>query len=168
MTDSEGPPEEENRPNPGFRWVFVPYLVVLVSFIVWTAYVVIRQIWAEPVPPRAPDAASAPVTPDCRAGLSTLGGALDRGLRAALWADDEDGAHRLFEAALAPEWSAVDGVERACGADIASRDAFAAMTRQRRVQEGWARRHARDTAETAGGARRFLPVESPPPRHVSR
>lgn len=168
MTESEAPPEEDRSEKRGFRWVFVPYLAVLVSFIIWTAYVVIRQIWAEPTTGQGPTDPTPVVTPECRAGLASLGSALDRGLRAALWADDEDGAHRLFEGALPPEWTGVDAIERACSADIGSRDAFAAMTRQRRVQEGWARRHARDTAETAGGARRFLPVESPPPRHVSR
>lgn len=151
----------------GFRIVLWLFLSVLISFVVWTAQIVIRQIFVEgAVPTRAERLP--PLSPPCETGLLALGQALDVGLQAGLWADDEESAMRRFDQAIAEPWSKQAAVEQACNGDAVAKSAFAAMMRQRRVQEGWVRRHARETISAAGGARRFLPVESPPRRDVSR
>lgn len=151
----------------GFRVVLAIYLVVVVSFIAWTAQLVIGQMFFENAVPTPGE--RLPALPlACETGLKELGGALEPALRASLWAKDEEAATSQFEAILATPWQKVGDVERACAADPAGAAAYAAMVRERRAQEGWARRHARETIAAAGASRRFLPTESAPRDDVSR
>lgn len=163
MADSTARPASYSR---AFRVVLGVFLAVTVGFIVWTSTGVIRQIYAHAIPSRAERLP--PLAPACETGLQRLGVALDQGLKASLWSDTEEAAAAGFERAIAPEWRNEADVERACSADITAKSAFAAMVRQRRVQEGWVRRHARETLAAAGGAWRFLPVESRSAEHISR
>lgn len=158
--ENELPDEQTPRPRgkKGFRLVFAAYLAITIPFIVWTALLVIRQVFDDRVPSRGEVLPALPA--ECEAGLRELGSSLDTGLRAAMWSDDEESAARRFTASIDPVWKDREKVERACRGDIAGTGAYAAIVRQRGVQEGWARRHARETVAAAGGARRFLPLRA--------
>jgi hypothetical protein len=141
----------------GLRVVLAAYLVVVVAFIAWTTLIVVRQIFVDArVPSRGEVLPPLPYA--CEAGLRELGDALDRGLQAAIWADDEETAARRFAEAIEPSWRKQSSIAESCSGDQAATAAYAAIVRERRVQEGWARRHARETVLAAGGARRFLPL----------
>lgn len=166
---TEAPPARDTRgeSKKGFRVVFAAYLAVTIVFIALTATVVVQQIFVDGDVPSRGDRIP-PLAHACESGLRALGDSLDRGIREALWSNDEESATRRFEAGIAGAWQHQAEVEHACSTEPAAKVALAAMLRQRRIQEGWARRHARETIAAAGVARRFLPVESAPPRDVSR
>lgn len=166
---SEATPARDTRGDSrkGFRVVFAAYLAVTMAFIALTAMVVMQQIFVDDSVPSVGDRIPT-LAPACESGLRDLGASLDRGLREALWSVDEETAAHRFQLGIAGAWQHQAAVERACSNDPAAEVALAAMLRQRRIQEGWARRHARETIAASGVARRFLPVESAPPRDVSR
>lgn len=95
----------------------------------------------------------------CGDGIRDLLGALDRGVLAASAGHDEKDAVALLNAALAPEWSREGALAQTCAADANSAEAWAALLRLRRAEEGAAGRRAvlvgpmrADVARLAGPA----------------
>ena len=150
-----GTPPPAPPMGPGQRVILVGYLAVLLTFIAWTSAVVVPQIFAND--PKVGPHVSEP----CARELRALAQALDRGLRASLWARDEEDAATRFRHAVDPDWDRGNEAARACGGP-GEADALSAVIRQRRIQEGWARRHARETGPLGPW------LESPPAGGVSR
>ena len=94
----------------------------------------------------------------CAAGIRDLVRALDRGVLAANAARDEKDAVARLDAALAPEWDRETTLAATCGSDANGAEAWAALLRLRRAEEGAAGRRAvlvgpmrADVARLAGG-----------------
>ncbi len=78
----------------------------------------------------------------CADGIGDLLRALDRGVLAASAARDEKDAVTRLDAALAPEWDREAALATTCGADANGAEAWAALLRLRRAEEGAAGRRA--------------------------
>jgi hypothetical protein len=94
----------------------------------------------------------------CADGIRDLMHALDRGVLAANAARDEKEAVTRLDAALAPEWDREAAVATNCSMDPNGSEAWAALLRLRRAEEGAAGRRAvlvgpmrADVARLAGG-----------------
>lgn len=78
----------------------------------------------------------------CAEGIRDLAKALDRGVLAANAARDEKDAVRRLDAALAPDWDREPALAAACGSDANGAEAWAALLRLKRAEEGAAGRRA--------------------------
>ena len=93
---------------------------------------------------------------ECGEGLRQLAAALERAALEAFTANDETTAISRFHAGLLPEWEGLQAVEARC-ADRRGRDAFAALLRLRRVQEGFVRRQIVEIAPLRRDVSAYLP-----------
>jgi hypothetical protein len=114
--------------------VFVAFAAVFVVFstrsIIWGVF----AIDAENV--------LAPAGRACGEKIAGLAAALDRGVAATSAARTEPEALARMHAALAPEWDAEPEIAAACAQDPRGADAWAALLRLKRAEEGAAGRRA--------------------------
>jgi hypothetical protein len=98
--------------------------------------------------------------PDARAcadGVRRMAGALDRGMASASSADSERTALAAFERSLAPEWDAEKAVAAQCESHPRGQDAFSALLRLRRSEEGFIRRQVVEIAPVRRDVQGYLP-----------
>ncbi len=111
----------------------------------------------------APLSSSTP-TPDtkiCVDGVRSLTAALDRGRLAAAAKRESADLKQAFDAALAPDWDDEARLSVACGHDPRGADAFAALLRLRRAEEGFLGREIAEIAPLRRDVEAYLP---PAPR----
>ena len=98
--------------------------------------------------------------PDARAcadGVRRMAGALDRAMAKASAADSEGSAVAAFVGSLAPEWDAEKTVATQCEAHPHGQDAFSALLRLRRTEEGFVRRQVVEIAPVRRDVQAYLP-----------
>ncbi len=93
----------------------------------------------------------------CADGVRRLAGALDRGMAKASAADSERSALLAFEGSLAPEWDEEKAVAAQCESRPRGRDAFSAVLRLRRTEEGFVRRQVVEIAPVRRDVQAYLP-----------
>jgi hypothetical protein len=76
----------------------------------------------------------------CIAGISRLAPALDRALAVASPIADENASLAAFAGATLPEWNDSQIIEQSCNATPEGQEAFAAVLRLRRAEEGFLHR----------------------------
>jgi hypothetical protein len=88
----------------------------------------------------APVQVTQPAGKACAEGIHELERALDRGVAAATGAKSSADAEAKMRAALSPEWDKEQAVDATCAGDPHGADAWAALLRLRRAEEGAAGR----------------------------
>ncbi|MEO6417929.1 MAG: hypothetical protein ABIP39_00880 [Polyangiaceae bacterium] len=93
----------------------------------------------------------------CADGVRKLAGALDRAMAKASAADSEKSAVDAFEAGLAPDWNEETAISSQCESHPHGRDAFSALLRLRRTEEGFVRRQVVEIAPVRRHVQAYLP-----------
>jgi hypothetical protein len=105
----------------------------------------------------APVAAAAPAGRACAEKIAGLARALDRRMAATSGARSEPEALARMHAALAPEWDTEAETAAACADDPRGADAWAALLRLKRAEEGAAGRRAALTGPMHRELEAYLP-----------
>jgi hypothetical protein len=84
----------------------------------------------------------------CVASIRRLMAAVDRAASVATKARDESEAEKMFRGALSPEWDDQEASRAQCAGSSRAEDAFAAALQVKGVEEGLARRSARERMAT--------------------
>lgn len=129
--------ERTGRRSLSSRVVYGSFLGLATAFIVSSTYQIIVALFGLQVAPLASPANDSA----CAAAIERLVGALDRASRAAHGEDEA-----AFASALAPEWDAQADTERICRAEPRGTDAYGALLRLRRAEEGSIRRQSVEIA----------------------
>lgn len=119
------------------------FVGIVSVFIVITTWQVARGVFG-----KGGTSAKAGIAPPpaCIAGISRLGGALDRAVAAASQSSDEHAVNAAFANAVKPEWDDSDKVQADCAATPEGQDAFAALLRLRRAEETSLERHVAEVS----------------------
>lgn len=136
------PPASPARPGARIRTAVYGLFVAFAAAFVLLS---VREIVVGVFGLREASVANAPAgTPGraCADGIRDLVHALDRGVVAANAGKDEKDAIARLDAALAPEWDREAALAATCTADANGSEAWAALQRLKRAEEGAAGRRA--------------------------
>ena len=138
---SDVPPQNRSRGARIRTAVYGLYVAFAAAFVL----LCVREIVSGVFGLREAPIASAPVGSPGRAcadGIRDLLRALDRGVVAASSARDEKDAVARLDAALSPEWDREPALAATCTGDANGAEAWAALLRLKRAEEGEAGRRA--------------------------
>jgi hypothetical protein len=136
--------------------VYAVYVAVTSAFILLSIKALMDGVFHEPET-GSPAAVVASTGKACADGVRTLATALDRGMAAAATAKDEPGAKASFERAISPEWDREAAVGTDCKTDLRGADAFAALLRLRRAEEGFLGRQVVEIAPLRRDVEAYAP-----------
>jgi hypothetical protein len=119
--------------------VYAAYLALATAFVLWSTKLLIWPLFGLEAPA---ERATNPAGAACAEAIRPLARALDRALAASAASHGQTEASTSFRAALSPEWDHEEAARQACAADKSGLDAYAALMRLRRVEEGFAERQA--------------------------
>jgi hypothetical protein len=117
--------------------VYGVFLAFASAFVLWSAKLLIWPLFGLDTPA---ERRAAPAGVACAEQIRSLVRALDRAMAAASASRGQAEASAMFRAALSPEWDGEESSRRACAADPNGLDAYAALMRLRRAEEGFVER----------------------------
>ena len=153
---AKSPPDDERSAGVRRRvtsLVYAAYVAFTIGFILLCT----KSIMAGVFHPEHPQTLDTRAGKACADGVRTLAAALDRGMIAAVSARDEVAASSAFQQAIASDWEREASVGTECKADPRGADAFAALLRLRRAQEGFLGRQLVEIAPLRRDVEAYLP-----------
>jgi hypothetical protein len=126
--------------------VYAVYGAFATAFVILSTWQIIAQVFGFTAAPLTAGVPAPPSTAGpCAEGIRAFSAALDRGVAASSTARTEAEALAQMRAAM-PEWEREAAIASTCGADPRGAEAWAALLRLRRAEEGAAGRRVVDVA----------------------
>ena len=136
--------------------VFAAYTAFAILFILLSIKALVLGVFHTD-PTKLGGAPPNPTEKTCADGIRALTAALDRAMVAAAAVHEDAETLAAFRGALSPEWRDQDRLGAVCGSEPRGADAYAALLRLRRAEEGFLGRQVVEIAPLRRDVEAYVP-----------